>query len=110
MEKTVFQKIIDRELPGTIRYEDDQFIIIDSIDPRATTHCLVIPKKVISSIADITEDDREVIGKLFVCAVSFIRGQHLKDFKLVLNGGRYLHVPHLHLHILAGDMGDIRDS
>lgn len=102
-EKTLFQKIIDREENATFLHEDDEFIIIDNKFPSAPIHYLVIPKKPIPSIADLQEGDAEIVGKLFALTQTFIREQNIKNFKLIFNGGKYLHIPHLHLHILSGE-------
>ena len=63
MEKSVFQKIIDREIPATIEHEDDDLIVIHDIQPNAKLHLLIIPKKPIRSINEATEADAELIGK-----------------------------------------------
>lgn len=107
-EKTIFQKIIDREEPAEFLFENDDFIIIKNKFPDAPTHCLVIPKKLIPSIGDITETDRELIGNLFLVAKEFIKENGIINYRLIFNGGKYLHVNHLHLHILSGE--DLKDE
>jgi len=102
-EKTLFQKIIDREEPAEFLYEDDEFIVINNKFPSAPIHYLVIPKKLIPSAVDLEPGDEELVGKLFSLTQKFIREQNIKNFKLIFNGGKYLHIPHLHLHILSGE-------
>ncbi len=102
-DTTVFQKIIDRELPATILFEDEHYIIIDNIAPVAPIHYLVIPKQLIPSIDATTDETAPIIGGLFACAARYIREHGIQNFKLIFNGGKYLHVPHLHLHLIAGD-------
>jgi histidine triad (HIT) family protein len=106
-DKTVFQKIIDREIPAQILFENDNFIIIDNIAPVAPIHYLVIPKTLIPSIDTVTDETAPIVGELFACAAQFLREKGIRNFKLIFNGGKYLHVPHLHLHLLSGD--DLRD-
>ena len=102
--KTLFQKIIDKEEPADFLYEDQDFIIINDKYPKAPIHYLIIPKKPITSISEITEDDKEVLGNLLLLARKFARQKGIVDYKLVFNCGRHLHIPHLHLHFLAGDI------
>ncbi len=108
MEKTVFQKIINRELPAEILYEDEQYIVIKSIKPMAPIHYLFIPKKLIVSIPQARDEDGETIGALLLLARTFAKERGIHDYKLAFNAGKYLHVPHLHLHFLAGeDLDDV---
>jgi histidine triad (HIT) family protein len=105
MAKTVFQRMIDRELPARIEYEDDQCIVIHDREPEAPVHVLIIPKTVIPRIGEATDADSAVLGHLLV--VAGIVAQQLKlenGFRLVVNHGPDAceTVPHLHIHLLAG--------
>lgn len=103
--KTLFEKIIDREIPAKIEHEDDQCIVIHDIDPKAPTHLLVIPKKVIPRIAEAESDDAKLIGHLLITAASVARSLNLeKGFRVVVNNGSDggETVPHLHVHVLGG--------
>lgn len=103
-EKTVFQKIIDRELPSMIEYEDEEIIVIHDIHPSAPVHLLVIPKQFIASILDAKQSDQVLLGKMILVAKEVAQKKGLKGYKLLFNvgaeGGQV--VPHLHLHLLGG--------
>lgn len=104
-EKTIFKKIIDREIPADIVYEDDQCLAFNDIDPKAPTHVLVIPKKEIKSIDDVTDDDQALLGHLWIVIRNLARELNLDaGYRVVTNigaeGGQA--VPHLHLHLLGG--------
>lgn len=101
---TIFQKIIDREIPADFVYEDDNVCAFRDIAPQAPTHILVIPKKPLTKIADMGEEDVTLIGKLMLAATQIAREQGLDDYRLVINNGEKVGqtVFHLHLHILAG--------
>lgn len=102
--KTIFQRIIDREIPGRIEHEDDRCIVLHDIQPQAPVHLLIVPKKVIPRVGESTEADEAVLGHLL-----FIAGQVAKKlglsngFRLVINNGPDAceSVPHLHVHLLA---------
>lgn len=101
---TIFQKIIDREIPADFVYEDDQYCAFRDIQPQAPTHILVIPKKPIAKHADIGEADRDLMGGLLWVAKKIAAEQGLCDYRLVMNNGEGAgqSVFHMHLHILAG--------
>ena len=105
MSKTIFQKIIDREIPSKIEHEDEQCIVLHDIDPQAPVHLLIVPKKHIIRIAAATPDDESVLGHLLLVAGLIARKLQLAEgFRLVINNGPHASesVPHLHVHLLAG--------
>jgi histidine triad (HIT) family protein len=105
MAKTVFQRIIDRELPARIEYEDERCIVIHDREPEAPVHVLIIPKTVIPRIGEATDADSAVLGHLLVVAGIVAKQLKLeKGFRLVVNHGPDAceTVPHLHIHLLAG--------
>ena len=103
---TIFKKIIDKEVPADIVYEDDLCLAFKDIHAQAPVHILVIPKKEIPSMAEVTPEDQNLLGHLFVKAVKIARklGLDQKGYRLVVNtkddGGQTVH--HLHIHILGG--------
>ena len=104
-EKTLFQKIMDGELDGEIRYEDDKCAVLWDINPQAPTHVLIVPRKVIPSLDDLTEEDEALIGHLFLVAKKIAADEGLTNgYRIVLNNGRGAHqeVDHIHLHLLGG--------
>jgi histidine triad (HIT) family protein len=106
MEKTLFEKICDKEIPADIVYEDDQVVAFRDIDPKAPTHVLVIPRKPIPRINEAQPEDQALLGHLLLKAAEVARtlGLGADGFRLVLNNGADAGetVPHLHCHILGG--------
>lgn len=105
-EKTLFQKICDKEIPATIIHEDDLCVAFRDISPQAPTHILIVPRKPITRIALAQPEDAAVLGHLLLIAGNVARaeGIHESGFRLVINngpdGGEA--VPHLHIHLLGG--------
>lgn len=106
MTKTIFQKIIDKEIPSEFLYEDDQCICIRDIEPQAPTHCLIIPKKHIERIAATEVMDASLLGHLLLVAAQVAKklGLDTSGFRIVINNGKDggETVPHLHVHLLGG--------
>ena len=104
--KTIFQKIIDREIPSQIVYETESLLAFKDIHPQAPVHILVVPKKHVARLAEISEKEAELLGKLLVAAahVAKLCGLEESGFRVVINNGRHggETVPHLHLHVLGG--------
>ena len=104
-EPTIFQKIIDKQIPADIVYEDDKCLAFRDINPQAPIHILLIPKKPIAKLSDAGMDDQEILGYLMVKAGEIATKEGVGDaFRLVINNGARVGqtVFHLHLHILAG--------
>ncbi len=103
---TIFTKIIQKEIPADIVYEDNDVLAFRDISPQAPHHILVIPKKEIATVNDIEEADAALVGKLFLTAKKIAKdlGFDEKGYRLVMNcnedGGQT--VNHIHMHILAG--------
>src|SRR5262245_27732801 len=104
MSKTIFAKIIDREIPAKVEYEDDRVIAIQDINPAAPTHLLIIPKKPIDRIHNMSKDDSALVGHMMWAATELARKLGLIDYRLVMNNGAGAgqSVFHIHLHLLAG--------
>ena len=106
MEKTLFEKICDKEIPADIVYEDEQVVAFRDIAPAAPTHVLVIPRKAIPRINEAKPEDQSLLGHLLLKAAEVARSLGLGEdgFRLVINNGRHggESVPHLHCHILGG--------
>ena len=105
MSKTLFEKIIAREIPAVIVYEDDSVLAFRDIHPQAPVHVLIVPKKLIPRIAEAEADDQQLLGHLLLKAAEVAKKLDLKSgFRLVINNGADggETVPHLHVHILGG--------
>ncbi len=108
-EKTIFQKIIDREIPAPLVYEDDLVAAFHDIAPQAPIHVLIVPKKLIPRVGEATLEDQATLGALLLAAGKIAEKLGVKDrstegFRLVINHGKNAGetVPHLHVHLLAG--------
>ncbi|MFA6288946.1 MAG: HIT domain-containing protein [Opitutaceae bacterium] len=104
MSKTLFQRIIDREIPAKIEHEDDRCIVIHDIQPAAPVHLLIIPKTVIPRVGDSSQADEATLGHLLLTAGAVAEKLNLaRGFRLVINHGPDAceTVPHLHVHMLA---------
>jgi len=102
---TLFEKIIARQIPAQIVYEDALVLALRDIKPAAPTHILVVPKKPIPRIAEATAEDHKVLGHMFLKAAEIAKKENLpQGYRLVINNGPDAgeSVPHLHLHILGG--------
>lgn len=105
MAKTIFQCIIDREIPARIEHEDDQCIALHDIQPQAPVHLLIIPKRLIARVGAAETGDQALLGHLLLVAGAIARKLNLgSGFRLVINHGPHggESVPHLHVHLLAG--------
>ena len=103
--KTIFQRIIDREIAADVVFEDDRCLAFRDIAPQAPTHVLIIPKKAVPSLNDLTADDEALIGHLVLVARQLAGALKLNGgYRLVVNCGPDAgqSVDHLHLHLLAG--------
>lgn len=102
---TIFAKIIAREIPADIVFEDDVCLAFRDIAPKAPRHILVIPKKPIVSLADLTDEDEAIMGRCVIAASKIACQEGLQDgYRLVVNSGADggQEVPHLHFHLLGG--------
>ncbi len=104
--KTLFEKIIAREIPSVVVYEDDLALAIRDINPQAPTHVVIFPKAVIPRVAEAKDADKNLLGHLLLKAAEVAAKLGLKDggYRLVINNGPNggETVPHLHVHILGG--------
>ncbi len=107
-EKTIFQKIIDREIPAPLVYEDAHCAAFNDINPQAPIHILIVPKKLIPRVGEALPEDRDTLGALLLAARTVAEklgvSERSKGFRLVINHGKDAGetVPHLHMHLLAG--------
>ncbi|MEK7483028.1 MAG: histidine triad nucleotide-binding protein [Planctomycetota bacterium] len=105
MADTVFGKILRREIPADIVYEDEQCMAFRDINPQAPVHILLIPKKGISKLSDAQKEDTPLLGHLLWVVSKIVQQEKIQEgFRVVINNGKNAgqEVFHLHLHILAG--------
>lgn len=106
MSETIFSKIIRREIPADIVYEDDEVLAFRDINPQAPVHVLVIPKKPIATLNDMQEEDVALLGRLHLAAKTIAEQEGVAEsgYRVVMNcneaGGQ--EVMHIHLHLLGG--------
>jgi histidine triad (HIT) family protein len=105
MAKTLFEKIIDRELPATIVHEDEHCVAFKDINPGAPVHLLIVPRKPIPKLSDATAQDQQLLGHLLLTASRLAESLGCGDaFRVAINNGAGAgqSVFHLHLHVLGG--------
>lgn len=105
-EKTLFEKICDKEIPSELIYEDELCVAFKDISPLAPVHYLIVPRKAIPRIAEAEPCDQSLLGHLLLIAAKIAEQQGFSPdgFRLVINNGPHggEEVPHLHVHLLAG--------
>jgi histidine triad (HIT) family protein len=105
-EETIFGKIIRREIPANIVYQDERVTAFRDINPQAPTHILIVPNKLIPTVNDVTPEDEAVLGHLFIVAAQIAQQEGIAEdgFRLLVNcnkhGGQVVY--HLHMHLLGG--------
>lgn len=111
MDDCLFCKITRKEIPAKIRFENENFIAFDDINPKAPIHILLIPKKHLHSVAALEDSDQDLIGKMILTAKKIAEENEISNgFRLVFNSGpdSGQEVDHIHLHILGGKkLGDL---
>jgi histidine triad (HIT) family protein len=102
---TLFEKIIARQIPADIVFEDDQCLAFRDIAPQAPVHILIVPKKPLERVGAASQDDRALLGHLLFSAADIARLEKLADgYRIIINNGSNggETVPHLHVHLLGG--------
>jgi histidine triad (HIT) family protein len=106
MADNIFAKIIRREIPAKIVYEDDRVLAFRDVEPKASTHILIVPKKDIARVSEASAEDEPVLGHLLTVAAEIARKEGIEStgYRLVINNGAHAgeSVAHLHLHLLGG--------
>ncbi|MDK9429316.1 purine nucleoside phosphoramidase [Gallibacterium anatis] len=104
--ETIFSKIICKEIPADIVYQDELVTAFRDIAPQAPTHILIIPNKIIPTVNDVTAEDEQVLGHLFVIAAKIAKEQGIAEdgYRLVVNCNKHggQEVFHLHMHLVGG--------
>lgn len=104
MNDCLFCKIINKEIPKEFTYESDSLVAFPDINPSADVHILIVPKKHISGIVDITKEHSSLLSEVYEVVNKLVAENNLENdsYRVVVNGGKAQHVPHLHFHLLGG--------
>ncbi len=103
MPDTIFHKILRKEIPATVEYEDAEVLVFRDIHPKAKTHLLFIPKQFVASVAEVTAESAHLPGLLILKAQKFAKEKGMDGYKLTFHVGKGggQEVPYLHLHFLS---------
>ena len=106
-EKSIFEMILDKEIESEIIYEDDEIFAINDINPVAPVHILVVPKKRINTINDLSEEDQNLVGKIILVAKHLAKKNNISQsgYRLLWNTNKdaMQTVFHIHLHLIGGE-------
>lgn len=105
MEDCIFCKIVRKEIPTKVVFESEDLIAFPDINPSADIHILMVPKQHIGGLTDIREGDGQLLTKIYDLALQLASDNNLTDgyYRVVVNGGKAQHIPHLHFHFLGGN-------
>ena len=100
----LFCKIITKEIKSNIVYESDDLIVFPDIHPAADLHLLIVPKENIGGIREIGKENGDLLTKVYQVAFKLVEENNLTDgpYRVLVNGGKAQHIPHLHFHLLGG--------
>ncbi len=105
-EETIFSKLLRKEIPADIVYEDELVTAFRDIQPAAPTHVLIIPNKAIPTVNDVSKEDEQVLGRLFTAAAKIAQAEGIAEdgYRLIVNCNKHggQEVFHLHMHIVGG--------
>lgn len=105
-QDTLFSKIVKKEIPAEIVFQDDRATAFRDINPKAPCHILIVPNKIIPTVNDVTEEDEALLGHLFIVARNLAQQEGIAEdgYRLIINCGRHgnQEVFHLHMHLVGG--------
>lgn len=104
MNECLFCKIVSKEIPKEFDFESDSLVVFPDINPSAEVHLLIVPKKHIRGMADLTENHGGLLVEVYNAVNKLVKENNLEEnfYRVVVNGGKAQHVPHLHFHLLGG--------
>lgn len=104
MNDCTFCKIIKKEISSNIVYESDTLVVFPDINPSADVHLLIVPKEHIGGVGEISGEHDKLLAEIYETANKLVEDNDLKDnaYRVIVNGGKAQHVPHLHFHLLGG--------
>lgn len=105
MSDCIFCQIIAGKIPSKLVYQSSTIVAFADINPSADVHILIVPKKHIKGMQDLTKDDEDLLSDVYLVVNKLVRQYNLSDnlYRVVINGGKAQHVPHLHFHLLGGN-------
>lgn len=103
MKDCIFCKIVEREIKADVVLETELAVAFNDINPVSEVHIVIIPKKHIETVISVTQDDASDLVAMHDLARKLVEKEKLSSFRLAYNGGKFQHVPHLHMHLLAGN-------
>ena len=100
----IFCKIVNKEIPKKFNFESENLVVFPDINSSADIHLLIVPKKHIGTISDITLEHGQLLVEIYQTVSELVKDNNLTDnlYRVVVNGGKAQHVPHLHFHFLGG--------
>lgn len=98
----IFCKIVARKIKSNIIYQNDKVLAFPDINPVSDVHILIVPKRHIDSVLTIDSGDSEDLVAMYGAVAKLVDDKKLDAFRVAFNGGKFQHVPHLHMHLLAG--------
>lgn len=106
MDDCIFCKIIKKEIPSNIIHESDSLVVFPDINPSADVHLLIVPKKHLSAVSEINKEHGQLLAEIYQAVNKLVKEFNLTDnlYRVVVNGGKAQHVPHLHFHLLGGQL------
>ena len=105
----IFCKIINKEISTEFVYEDNQIVAFNDIYPKAPVHILIVPKGHIGGVQDLDKESGGLLAEIYLVANQLVKQYNLEDslYRVVVNGGKAQHVPHLHFHLLGGNLNKL---
>ncbi len=106
MDECIFCSIINKEIPKEFLYESDNLVVFPDINPSADIHLLIVPKKHVGGVSDLTDSEGLLLSEVYKTVKKLVEDNNLQDklYRVVVNGGKAQHVPHLHFHLLGGNL------
>ncbi|MBI2020814.1 HIT domain-containing protein [Candidatus Daviesbacteria bacterium] len=104
MNDCIFCRIINKEIPKEFDFESDSLVVFPDINPSAELHLLIVPKNHIIGMADLTRNHGDLLVEIYNVVNKLVKQNNLEEnfYRVVVNGGKAQHVPHLHFHLLGG--------
>lgn len=104
MDNCIFCKIIRKEIPKEFKYESEALVAFEDINPSADVHILIVPKEHIKGMSEIGEKEGKLLSEVYTTVNKLVAENNLQNdlYRVVVNGGKAQHIPHLHFHLLGG--------